>query len=622
MQEKPTPIEIARQALMQLASRKVPPTPDNFRTVYDEIAGVVSTNETLELAHVLDKVLHDAGKQRPKYIAAAQSIATLIEKKDWAKLEDQLIKLLPLGAAGGDETSWPVVIRNLLKQLEVSHKGVTLTRKKEGLNRVLTNFGSDPDVLPQKIQSLVNSWGQGSVADHVPGDGPQVLEGEAETIGETPTPAPSKSLYGKKPAEYWREMLVRTMELVLIPQLHSLPEPEAKVKQLVKDINTATNETQIQRIAEELKGVLFTLEMHGDQQNRLHEALLQLLRLLNNSMGELVLEDKWLHGQTKIVQDILEKPLDLTRLYDAESSLKEMLYKQGQIKPRLIEAKDSLKRMAEIFVDRLAEMDTDTGEYQNKLNGYRDRISSTEDLVELNSVIDSLLNDTRSIGLSIQRSKDALVDAQQRADEAEKLIDELTRRLDHISEVAHEDYLTGTLNRRGMDEAMEREFARADRHGTPLCIAMMDIDHFKQLNDNLGHATGDQALVHLVRIIKYSLRNTDVLARYGGEEFIIILPSTQQEEAMDIIKRVQRDLTKNFFMHRNERVLITFSAGVAERLPGEGPDTIVPRADAALYKAKHSGRNRVIGAEGLLEEPEIREISDTSATNANGNNGN
>ena len=70
MQEKPTPIEIARQALMQLASRKVPPTPDNFRTVYDEIAGVVSSNETLELAHVLDKVLHDAGKQRRNRLPA------------------------------------------------------------------------------------------------------------------------------------------------------------------------------------------------------------------------------------------------------------------------------------------------------------------------------------------------------------------------------------------------------------------------------------------------------------------------------------------------------------------------------------------------------------------------
>lgn len=181
--------------------------------------------------------------------------------------------------------------------------------------------------------------------------------------------------------------------------------------------------------------------------------------------------------------------------------------------------------------------------------------------------------------------------------EAEKRIQELTAELDYIGEVAHQDYLTGALNRRGMDEAIEREFSRADRHNTTLCIAMLDIDHFKKLNDSLGHATGDQALTHLVRVLKDVLRPTDVLARYGGEEFIIILPATPQDEAIKAVTRVQRELTKNFFMHKNERVLITFSAGVAERSPGETAASLIPRADAALYEAKHSGRNRVIGTE-------------------------
>jgi diguanylate cyclase len=125
---------------------------------------------------------------------------------------------------------------------------------------------------------------------------------------------------------------------------------------------------------------------------------------------------------------------------------------------------------------------------------------------------------------------------------------------------------------------------------------MMDIDHFKQLNDKLGHSTGDEALAHFANVIKEAKRTTDVLARYGGEEFIIILPNTLQADAIKVIERVQRKLTKQFFMHTDQHVVITFSAGVAERVDGETPEDIIPRADAALYAAKNSGRNRVVGA--------------------------
>ena len=123
----------------------------------------------------------------------------------------------------------------------------------------------------------------------------------------------------------------------------------------------------------------------------------------------------------------------------------------------------------------------------------------------------------------------------------------------------------------------------------------------KEINDKLGHSTGDVALVHLAKVVKSIIRSTDVLARYGGEEFIIILPGTKEDDAIEVIKGVQRDLTKNFFLQNNERVLITFSAGVAERFSNETVDEVLPRADAALYMAKQTGRNRVIGASELKQ---------------------
>lgn len=396
-------------------------------------------------------------------------------------------------------------------------------------------------------------------------------------------------------------MLLRTSELVLIPHLQAVPGSQQKAAALLARMQQANTEQAVLKCAEELKPVLLTIEIQRDLQQRIHESLLQLLRLIVSSMGELVIEDKWLHGQTVVISDIVSKPLNINTLYDAESSLKELIFKQSQIKPALTEAKDTFKKMVTTFVDRLVEITESTSDYHEKIESYQQQITSTEDIDELNALLNNILDDTRAIGLNVQLTQDEFNISQKKAIDAEKRIQELTAELDHISEVAHEDYLTGTLNRRGMDEALEREFNRADRHNANLCIAMMDIDHFKKLNDNLGHTTGDQALTHFAKVIKDVLRVSDVLARYGGEEFIIILPATTQDEAIKVITRVQRELTKNFFMHKNERVLITFSAGVAERKQGEPPESLIPRADAALYQAKHIGRNQVIGAETTLE---------------------
>lgn len=598
MEQKNSPIEAARQTLIQLMQRKLPPTPDHFRSVYDEIMGVKSVDQSAELGKTLEKVLNAAGKKKPKYLAVAQAIGPLVEKGDWLKVEEQLTKLFPSSATGAnvEEANWSNVIRNLLKQLEVSHKGVTLSRKKEGLSKVLVNFASDSDVLAQKIQALVNSWGLSGTAD-------AVMSSEGTIAADAPSAAKSAVPAGSMAnASQWRDMLLRAFELVIIPNLEAAPELHQKAVNLLGRMQKVSNEQSLIICAADLKSILLSLEMQRDQQSRIHESLLQLLRLVLASMGSMVqTEDQWLYAQTTVISDIVSKPVSLNTLYDAESSLKELVYKQAQIKPALTEAKDTLKKMVTTFVDRLVEMTESTSDYHDKIEAYQQKIATTDNIGELNVLLNNILDDTRSIGLTVQRTRDEFMNSQKQALAAEKRIEELTAELDYIGQVAHQDYLTGALNRRGMDEALEREFSRADRHNTTLCVAMLDIDHFKKLNDTLGHVTGDEALTHLAKVLKEVLRTTDVLARYGGEEFIIILPATPQDEAVKVITRVQRELTKNFFMHNNERVLITFSAGVAERVGDESPEVLIPRADAALYKAKHSGRNRVIGADNLPE---------------------
>ncbi len=598
--EQLSPIEIARQTLLQLAARKIPPTPDNYRMVFDEISGTQSADAASEINKSIKKVLLEAGKFQPKYIASAQAISAAIEKSEWGKLEDSLQKIIGNPSKEGGPPNWAAIIRNLLKQLEISHKGVTLSRKKEGLSRVFSNFENDEAQLAQKIQALVNSWGVGTQAETP--ELPEVIPaatGAVNAMVSVEAEAPQQEVIQAPQLliRHFREMLLKTFELVLIPQLEVNPEAASKARTLVQKLALASSEDEVSKQSPALKSTLITLEIQRDNQQKIMEALMNLLRLTIESMSELVVDDKWLHGQTAIISDIISKPVNISTLYDAESSLKDFIYKQHNIKPALMEAKDTLKQMATTFVLRLAEVSESTTDYQAKIEQYQEQIASTEDIIELNSLLKSVLEDTRAMGLSVQRTRDMLEENQKRAAEAEATVAKLTAELDYISAVAHEDYLTGALNRRGMDEALEREFSRADRHQAPISLAMMDIDHFKKLNDTHGHATGDTALQHLAKIVRSVLRTTDVIARFGGEEFLIILPGTSLEDGILIMTRTQRELTKNYFLHNNERLLITFSAGVAERRPGEDMQSLIERADGALYTAKNSGRNRVIGAD-------------------------
>jgi diguanylate cyclase len=187
--------------------------------------------------------------------------------------------------------------------------------------------------------------------------------------------------------------------------------------------------------------------------------------------------------------------------------------------------------------------------------------------------------------------------ARQEVEEAEAKIFALEAELRHMSELVREDQLTGSLNRRGLDDVFDRETARADRRGTPLCVALLDLDDFKRLNDTHGHQAGDMALRHLVKIVKDELRSMDVIARFGGEEFVILLPETTLDAASQTMTRLQRELTKHFFLHENNKLLITFSAGVALRIPNETQEALIGRADKAMYTAKKTGKNRVVVAE-------------------------
>lgn len=166
-----------------------------------------------------------------------------------------------------------------------------------------------------------------------------------------------------------------------------------------------------------------------------------------------------------------------------------------------------------------------------------------------------------------------------------------------LLEESHTDQLTGLANRRKMDQVLNQEWARADRHQRPLSIIMLDIDFFKQYNDNLGHQAGDECLQKVANVIKRTVkRASDLAIRYGGEEFLLILPDTDLSKAQLLAKEIRASISALSLPHPHSPMSnVTVSAGVAVFQNGNYKDIhhLLRAADLALYQAKENGRNQV-----------------------------
>lgn len=397
------------------------------------------------------------------------------------------------------------------------------------------------------------------------------------------------------------ELIAQLRELVLLALENVVPAFLAEHPDLIRDagalaasVKASSKPAQFQTIAQQLRKFAYRLEMVAADTSEIRAGLVKLLRLLLENIEEIVIDDQWLHGQVEVLREIVAKPASLRLIDDAERRLKEVIYKQSQLKHNLAQAQQSLRDMLAGFVDELANFSEITGTYHDKIAASAQRISTAKDINEIGTVLDEVMRETRGIQEEARRSRDELTAATERARRAEARIAELQLELDEASRQMRHDQLTGALNRRGLEETFEKEAARALRREVSLCVALLDIDNFKRLNDTFGHQTGDDALIHLVRIIQENLRPNDVVARLGGEEFIIIYPESDLEQATAALVRLQRELTKAYFMADDKKLLITFSAGVSIWSPGESMEAVIGRSDDAMYQAKQTGKNKVV----------------------------
>ncbi|WP_329768130.1 GGDEF domain-containing protein [Stenotrophomonas muris] len=321
--------------------------------------------------------------------------------------------------------------------------------------------------------------------------------------------------------------------------------------------------------------------------------LLELFALLLENVSELLDDRSWLQGQIAAVRQLLDGPLEAEAVERTRAELREVIYKQGLLRQGIDDSKAAMRGLMGEFIERMDGMATSTGEYHDRIGSYALQLREARSIADLNQLLQDVMRDTGKVQQQAAQARDHLANARQEVERAEQRIAELEQELRAAGDLARIDPLTQALNRRGLDELLQRELARAARNNSPLGVAVIDLDDFHQTNDAHGHAGGDALLQHLVAVCKLLLRATDGIARLGGDEFVLVLPETQGADSMATVQRLQRSLAHRVLTVQDRRVPVHFSAGLAQWQPGDDTETLLRRADDALYAAKRQGKNRV-----------------------------
>ena len=391
---------------------------------------------------------------------------------------------------------------------------------------------------------------------------------------DVPVSAASKTGLNASAPALTTEFLGQVGRLIEYTQ-PALGTDDERFGELSKTLTTALRQSGGDILA--LKSMLLSysdrVSFIAEDQAEIKKALLKLLHMVFENIADLSLDEQWLKGQMDALMEASSPPLTLRRLDDVERRLKDVIFKQKDAKEHAMQAQNEMRDMLAAFIDRLSDMAKSTGSFHEKLEENARQIEQAKTLVEIAPVLKDVISSIRNMASQSKTSGEELHVMRNRAIQTDAELAKLHRELDRVSTQARHDPLTGALNRKGLEEAVEREISSVRRKDTPLCMSLLDIDNFKKLNDSMGHATGDIALAHLARVARECMRPQDTLARYGGEEFVILLPDTPLDKGIEAMTRLQRELTKNFFLAGTEKILITFSAGVAQLAPDETGST-------------------------------------------------
>lgn len=608
------PSVIARETLKQLALLKIPPTPDSYHKFYDQIAG----NPDNQISAATAKMLAELAKEFPRHTTSllncANSLEQAVNEKNWLKFKGALLKLLvtqsltvegtppPVNAKHKLALDWGDVIRSLIKELGTQSKKTSdVAKKRKSIKQILDEHSDNPELLYANLSGLIQSWktpvhslDQNDIADTRTIDDVSVDLVVQESRPNDDILAQEYEISGY--TGQLLELLAQVLEGIVANQLDDeVLADEAKL--LAYEVKKVQNKLGMEQFMAAFQQFCDKYNAQEDGRMNVQQGLLRLLSLLMESTGELLSEDRWIKSQLSKLKKAMSNPLDMRIIEQAETSLEKILRRQVLVKEKLGKTRETMKQVVTSLISNLEELSDATGGYNEQLEYYSEKIKQVDDIDGLNKLLAEIMQETQKVQKRVLSHRNDLLAARAEINSAQDQINQLEAQLHEMNEKVQEDHLTGALNRRGLDNAYRREVSHLNHAQGPLCFALLDIDNFKQLNDTHGHHVGDDALIYLVEAVKETVRREDVVSRYGGEEFAILLPNTELHQAVSTIARIRRYLTKKFFLHGNNRLLITFSAGVAQYQAGESQESLFERADEALYRAKKNGKNQIVTAE-------------------------
>jgi diguanylate cyclase len=596
-----TPAQVAKAALRQLAMRREEPTPANYARAWraeggDAVADTVPAAARQALTAFAVRTLPEGTPAQRE-----QLVAALVEQRFEA------LDALPGGPAAPATPpgqGWAELIDRVVRHVERGSKQWTTGRKKDSLQRVLTAGRGDAQRLQQRLKQLLGSWdtdapGETGV-DARGAEAAAAAEPAVESFVPTQPAALAEPATPATPATP-APVLLPTRWPRVVSELEAtvqaaLPAADARASEVALRINELSGSLPAggpdDPLLAEFKDACEQARRVLQHRHHLVTQLGVLVSDLTEGLAELSEDDSWVRGQCEVMRNEIERGLSSRSVRAMHEMLHNTRMRQRELQIERVHTRDALKKLIHQMLQDIGELGEHTGRFNESVGRYAEVIGSATSLESLAGVVREMVEETRTVHSLVSQTQQRLQDEHDLASAMSARVRALEDEIRRLSDEVSTDQLTQIANRRGLIASFEIESSRAQRNGTPLAIGLLDIDNFKQLNDTLGHQTGDEALKFLAQRVKDALRPGDVVARYGGEEFVVLLPATPALEAQATVTRLQRGLSANLFMHEGKQTFVTFSAGVTLHRDGETLESALERADLALYEAKRTGKNR------------------------------
>jgi diguanylate cyclase len=587
----PTPAQLAKSALRRLAEQRLEPTPENYRKAYDTEAALAG------LPAKTDEPAPDKGQDR------------LDDKNGHG---DGKAHGQASAASTPDGEQWATLITRLLRGAERGGRQWTTARKKDSLQRVLAGSRSAASRLHQRLSQLVGSWdsdtldntfldGDETVASTAAPDAAEQGTASASSSSNlAPAPAMQATRDALAAASQWPQLALHAINQLTGTVQAALPPDEPQSEEAAHSLvtalqpgqNPALPDARHAQVKEEISQACEQARRVIDHRHNLVKQLMGLCVSLTDSLADLSEDDSWVQGQCVAMRHQLDDGINSRGVRHIQQLLSGTREKQRALKREREAARQALKQLIHQMLQEIGELGSTTDRFHTNLGRYAETIGQADSLESLTGLVREMVEESGAVQAVVAQTQSRLNDEHARATELSDRVRQLEDEIRKLSDEVSTDPLTQIANRRGMMRAFEVEQAKMQREGTTLAVGLLDVDNFKKLNDSLGHQTGDEALKFLARRVTECLRPVDVVSRYGGEEFVVMLPGIGLEEGQQVLTRLQRTLSAEFFEHEDKKVFITFSAGVTLYRQGEPIEAALDRSDVALYEAKRTGKNR------------------------------